>query len=154
MLRHIPGVDDCLLALLEDDSFARFPAGLLKKGIRMVLEEQRQQILAGESMAKESLNLSMLLPLIKAQVLALDQPKFRRVINGTGVIIHTNLGRSVLPEAALAMLGETAGNYSNLEFDLATGRRGSRYALVEELLCELTGAEAALVSSQSNPTTE
>lgn len=145
LLRRIPAVDDCLLALLDDESLADIPSGLLKKGIRLVLEAQRQDILAGRKMTADELASAALLNRIKARALALNQPKFRRVINATGVIVHTNLGRSLLPEAAAAMLAEAAGRYSNVEFDLAEGRRGSRYALVEELLCELTGAEAALV---------
>jgi L-seryl-tRNA(Ser) seleniumtransferase len=67
------------------------------------------------------------------------------VINATGVVIHTNMGRSPLPEAAMQGIMRVGLHYSNLEFDLKTGKRGSRYALVEDLLCELTGAEAALV---------
>jgi L-seryl-tRNA(Ser) seleniumtransferase len=72
-------------------------------------------------------------------------PNFKRVINATGVVIHTNLGRSILPLSAREALVEAGTRYSNLEFDLATGKRGSRYSLVEKLLCDLTGAEAALV---------
>lgn len=73
------------------------------------------------------------------------RPKLRRVINGTGVVIHTNLGRSILTQHATDSLAQAGGYYSNLEFDLETGKRGSRYSLVEELLCYLTGAESALV---------
>jgi L-seryl-tRNA(Ser) seleniumtransferase len=73
------------------------------------------------------------------------QPNLRRVINGTGVVIHTNLGRSVLSPKTTDRLIQAGGYYSNLEFDLETGKRGSRYSLVEELICYLTGAEAALV---------
>jgi L-seryl-tRNA(Ser) seleniumtransferase len=73
-----------------------------------------------------------------------DSPSLRRVINATGVIIHTNLGRAPLPEAARTTVMAMADGYSNLELDLDSGRRGSRQAHVEGLLCELTGAEAAL----------
>ncbi|CAK8711683.1 L-seryl-tRNA(Sec) selenium transferase [Candidatus Electrothrix aarhusensis] len=118
---------------------------LLKKGIRAVLDDQRQKVLAGHNVEPSGLELSVLLGSIRLKIRELHQPAFRRVINGTGVVIHTNLGRSVLPGDALSQLSETSGNYSNLEFDLTTGERGSRYSLVEELLCELTGAEAALV---------
>ncbi len=145
ILRLIPSVDECLLAVLQDSEFEIFPAMLVKKGVRTVLEQQRQKILQGHELTTNDLELSNLLIYIKEKIKALHQPIFRRIINGTGVIIHTNLGRSILPNETLTQLAETSGNYSNLEFDLATGARGSRYSLVEELLCELTGAEAALV---------
>ena len=73
------------------------------------------------------------------------QPSLRRVINATGVVLHTNLGRSLLAEEAARAVYEMAGGYCNLELDLASGRRGSRYDHVSALLCELTGAEDALV---------
>ena len=73
-----------------------------------------------------------------------SQPVLRRVINATGIILHTNLGRAPLPPEALQAVAEVAGGYSNLEMDLETGERGSRLAGVEPLLCRLTGAEAAL----------
>ena len=73
------------------------------------------------------------------------QSNLRRVINGTGVIIHTNLGRSLLSEGATHALAQAGSHYTNLEFNLETGKRGSRYSLVEGIICELTGAEAALV---------
>jgi L-seryl-tRNA(Ser) seleniumtransferase len=73
------------------------------------------------------------------------RPSLRRVINATGVIVHTNLGRAPLPEAALRAAVEAAAGYSNLEYDLAAGARGSRQAHVEELVRGVTGAEAALV---------
>ena len=145
LLRCIPKVDECLLAVLEDNECEKIPAGLIKKAIRQVLDRKRQQILAGKESTAQSLTISVLLSEIKEEINKLQQPKFRRVVNGTGVIIHTNLGRSVLPESTMQMLHQAGGRYSNLEFNLATGKRGSRYSLVEELLCELTGAESALV---------
>ena len=73
------------------------------------------------------------------------QPRLRRVINATGVVIHTNLGRSPLHPSALQHLNEVAKTYSNLEYDLNLGERGSRYTHVEEILCRLSGSESALV---------
>jgi len=73
------------------------------------------------------------------------QPNMRSVINATGIIIHTNLGRARLAPEAIAAMQAVGANYSNLELDLDTGKRGSRYAHVEDLICDLTGAEAALV---------
>src|SRR5579875_3927908 len=75
----------------------------------------------------------------------LGRPSLRRVLNATGVIVHTNLGRAPLPDAARAALADVARGYSNLEFDLQRGQRGSRHNHVESLLCELTGAQAAMV---------
>ena len=74
-----------------------------------------------------------------------NQMNLRRVINGTGVVIHTNLGRSVLSASMVDALQQAGAHYTNLEFDLSNGKRGSRYSLVEEIICDLTGAEAALV---------
>ncbi len=145
LLRCIPKVDECLIAVLEDNEFETIPAGLIKKGIRQVLADFRQQILAGKDISAHSLSLPVLLDSIKKEIHELQQARFRRVINGTGVIIHTNLGRSVLPESTMQMLHLAGGRYSNLEYNLTTGKRGSRYSLVEDLLCELTGAESALV---------
>jgi L-seryl-tRNA(Ser) seleniumtransferase len=77
------------------------------------------------------------------------QPSLRPVINATGVIIHTNLGRAPLADAALERAREVASGYSNLEYDLDAGQRGHRHAHAERLLCELTGAEAALVANNN-----
>ena len=145
LLRRIPKVDECLLAILKDTEFDEIPPSLIKKGIRRVLSRLREKILAGKDIIENDLSLPVLLISIKKVIKALHRPRFRRVINGTGVIIHTNLGRSILPDSTMQMLYKAGGRYSNLEFNLDTGKRGSRYSLVEELLCELTGAEAALV---------
>jgi len=80
-----------------------------------------------------------------AGLLARAPGRLRRVINGTGIIIHTNLGRAPLSYSAAYRAAEIATGYSNLELDLATGRRGDRHGLVSQLLCSLSGAEAALV---------
>ena len=73
------------------------------------------------------------------------RPSLRRVINATGIVLHTNLGRSLLADEAVHAVCMAAGGYCNLELDLANGKRGSRYSHVAGLLCELTGAEDALV---------
>jgi L-seryl-tRNA(Ser) seleniumtransferase len=93
--------------------------------------------------------LPLLLPAVLEQVQAQLQARqmyhLRRLINATGVIVHTNLGRSLLAPGAVANLQEVAESYSNLEYDLERGERGSRYSHVEAALQTLTGAEAALV---------
>ena len=91
------------------------------------------------------LGLDALLPRLAAFAEKEAAPRFRRVLNATGVVIHTNMGRSVLADEAVNAILKACRGYSNLELNLATGERGSRYSHVEELLCTLTGAEAALV---------
>lgn len=145
LLRDIPNVERCLQALLTIGEIDEAPLMVVKNSVRDVLGELRQQILDGREVAAESLELAALIPLFLKRIRRELQPKFRRVINCTGVIIHTNLGRSILPDSAMIKLYEAGSRYSNLEFDLETGRRGSRYNHVEKLLRDLTGAEAGLV---------
>lgn len=145
LLRAIPNVDKCLQELFARPEVEHVSVVVVKKSVRDVLAEQRQKIVAGEVTSADSLQLEKLLPIFMARIQKEQQYKFRRVINCTGVIIHTNLGRSILPREAMARLYDAGTRYSNLEFDLETGRRGSRYSHVEKLLCDLTGAEAALV---------
>ena len=145
LLRAIPNVDNCLQELFARPEVDQVPVVVIKNSVREVLADLRQRIVAGESVSAESLKLEKLVPVFMKQIQKAQQYKFRRVINCTGVIIHTNLGRSILPDEAMARLHDAGSRYSNLEFDLETGRRGSRYSHVEKLLCDLTGAEAALV---------
>lgn len=142
LLRAIPKVDE-FLGWLDDPPPA--PLRLIKSVIRHVLEEVRRDILQGRAVPPAELGREFLLAQFNQILTARLRPNFRRVINATGVVIHTNLGRSLLSEPVMASLLAVGGHYANLEFDLNTGKRGSRYSLVEELLCELTGAEAALV---------
>jgi L-seryl-tRNA(Ser) seleniumtransferase len=105
--------------------------------IRMTLGELREK---GESIEHD-----VLLNTVAARVEAAALPSLRPVFNATGIVLHTNLGRAPLATAAIAAIGEVAGGYSNLEYDLAVGRRGSRYSHCVSLLRELTGAEDAIV---------
>ena len=101
---------------------------------RAVVGERREELLAG---ARDEADL------VERAADRL-RPSLRRVVNATGVIVHTNLGRAPLAPAARAAVARVAAGYSNLEYDLVAGERGSRHVHVEALLCELTGAEAAL----------
>ncbi|MGV1098057.1 L-seryl-tRNA(Sec) selenium transferase [Thiovibrio sp. JS02] len=143
LLKAIPKVDEFLGWLADEPSEA--PSRLVKSSVRELLESLRQDILQGVAVPAEDLERASLLPRFRRRLARKLAPNFRTVINATGVVVHTNLGRSLLPEAAMATLLAVGSRYSNLEFDLHTGKRGSRYTLVEKLLCELTGAEAALV---------
>ena len=142
LLRSIPKVDE-FLGWVEDAVEA--PVAMVKSVVREVLAEKRQAILDGKPIRLADLGRGVLETVFERKLTRKLEPNFRTVINGTGVVVHTNLGRSLLPESAMEMLLQVGSRYSNLEFDLDTGKRGSRYSLVEDLLCELTGAEAALV---------
>src|SRR5919197_6272948 len=130
-LRDLPPVD--ALAAQVDA-----PRAVAVAAARAVLAERRRELLAG-SEGEADLG-------ARARAWAADasRPRLRRVINATGVIVHTNLGRAPLAAAAREAVARAARGYSNLELDLETGRRGSRHDHVEALLCELTGAEAAI----------
>ncbi len=142
LLRSIPQVDE-VLQWMSGECDA--PVQLLKQSIREELDILRQNILAGKNISKTDISQNKLLTQIRKRLKVKLGPNFKRVINATGVVIHTNLGRSILPDSARKAVVEAATRYSNLEFNLATGARGSRYSLVEQILCDLTGAEAALV---------
>ncbi len=146
----IPNVDEVLKWLTENVdgeniASADAPRRLVLQAIRDSLEEQRAVILAGEKIAREALSREVIVARCREKLAQMLRPNFRTVINATGVVIHTNLGRSVLPEQTMQTLLRAGSCYSNLEMDLSTGKRGSRYSLVEEILCDLTGAEAGLV---------
>ena len=111
---------------------------------RALLDGLRALAVAGELTAQAA-QIESLAEALKERVQAKLAPRMRSVLNLTGTVIHTNLGRSLLADAALQPLIELMSGPNNLEFDLATGGRGDRDSIVEGLLCELTGAEAATV---------
>src|SRR5918911_2356594 len=128
-LRDLPSVDELTRGM--DDPLAVDAA-------RTVLARARETIAAGGSPGD-------LAALLRAELGAIRAPRLRRVLNATGVIVHTNLGRAPLAAAALERVVETARGYSNLEYLLEEGRRGSRQEHIAAALRRLTGAEAALV---------
>jgi L-seryl-tRNA(Ser) seleniumtransferase len=133
-LRDLPSVDD----LLRDERLASEPHDLVVAAARTVLERARVEIGADRDPG----------PIVDAVVAELGRargPSLRRVLNATGVLVHTNLGRAPLADAAIARVVEVGSGYSNLEYDLERGERGSRQDHLAGLLARLTGAEAALV---------
>ena len=142
ILATLPKVDTILSLLERTDDFSA-PRRLAKIVIRRTIEREREVILAGGKVPGK--NLEEWLALVKRNIRRKQEPNLKRIINGTGVVVHTNLGRSVLSSQCMERLTRAGGFYSNLEFDLQSGKRGSRYSLVEELICDLTGAEAAIV---------
>ncbi len=139
--RHLPGVD----RVLSDERLKQlgetYPHILLVNLVRQQLERERLSIAAGNPCS----SIDKIVESLCAQVRALENPSLRPVINATGVILHTNLGRAPLSSESAMAMDVVARGYSNLEFDLNSGTRGSRHVHIEPLLCQLTGAEAALV---------
>ncbi len=146
LLRQIPSVDELLQEPVIQKLLEVHPRWTVIEAVRETLEERRQKILALLREGSETFvpDLSTLLAQVCRKVLHLARPSLRRVINATGVILHTNLGRAPLSPEALARLHEVAQHYSTLEFDLPQGTRGSRQGHVQGLLTRLTGAEGAL----------
>ena len=143
LLRQIPKVDELMKQPVLQQLCADVPAQTVTQAVRQELEELRKSILSGtiqELPAVEDLCRKVVLAANKQA-----EPSLRRVINATGIILHTNLGRACLSDRAAAAAQSVAQSYSTLEYNLQEGRRGTRYSHVEELLCRLTGAESALV---------
>jgi L-seryl-tRNA(Ser) seleniumtransferase len=142
LLRNLPGVDRVLLAV-QRLSRAEWPPDLVTGEIQRQVAELRGQLLSGKIAAVPDIDTIALGALSRLQLM--QTPSLKPVINASGILLHTNLGRAPLAKEALAQIQRVACGYSNLEIDLASGRRGSRHSHVEELLCRLSGAEAAMV---------
>jgi L-seryl-tRNA(Ser) seleniumtransferase len=140
-MRRLPAVDKLLREPRLAQWVAQYGRQLALEATRLALDEQRAHIVAGGTFG----GTEALLDAVQARLEASAQPTLRPVINASGVILHTNLGRAPLSADVLAAMRTAGEGYSNLEFDLATGERGSRYVHAEDLLCRLTGAEAALL---------
>ena len=141
--RNLPSVDQVLAhehlqQLAESHSF---PHSLLVSLVRESLDGARRAIVGG----KPSPTLDEVVEAVTDRLQILETPQLRPVINATGILLHTNLGRAPLSREATEAISAVATDYSNLEFDLRSGRRGSRHVHVEDILCQLTGAEAAMV---------
>lgn len=144
-LRQLPGVDRVLEWADADPALASAPKAVRLRCIRSCLEEFRADILSDDrESAGDDPNRNRILRKISAAVSRAMTPNLRRVVNAAGIVVHTNLGRSLLADEALRAVLDIAGNYSNLEFDLSLGRRGIRYAAIEDILREASGAEAAM----------
>ena len=139
LLRSLPAVDAVLREPGADVLAGRYGRAALATAVREALERARREILAGNK--PEVAENSVLADAARL----LSGRGLRRVINATGVVLHTNLGRSVLSKRAAAAVAQAATRYSNLEYELESGTRGSRYDRAVPLLRELTGAEDALV---------
>jgi len=144
-LRALPSVDEVVRAL---NGRPAVPRARAVEAVRTVLGERRRAVLAAGSASELdalALETPALLPQVRAALDAASAWALDPVINATGVVLHTNLGRAPLGPSALARLAVIAERYSNLEMDVPTKTRGSRYGHVDGLLCRLSGAEASLV---------
>ena len=143
LLRQIPKVDELLKEAKLEALLDEVSEKIVTRAIRQGLDELRQSILEGkiEEMPGKEAICDRIASIARREA----SPSLQRVINGTGIILHTNLGRACLSDKAAKAAASVAGSYSTLEFNLATGGRGLRYTHVEDLLCRLTGAESALV---------
>lgn len=141
-LKQIPGVDAVLQMQVVREALSRYPRSIVLDAIREELDTIRKNILQRAPFSLDPENIALCVAQ-RAQRLAAFA--LQPVVNATGIVIHTNLGRSLLAEEAIARLQIICRGYNNLEYDLQKGERGSRYVHAEAILCELTGAEAALV---------
>ena len=146
LLRMLPGIDHIIELAKSEPFFDNIPKSVLARSARYVVENLRTAILDESSdITDKNLSDSLILENVKNSVQDAMKLNLRRTINATGVVVHTNLGRSLLADDAVENLLTIASRYSNLEFDLSKGTRGSRYSNVEDILCEISGAEAAMV---------
>ena len=143
LLRQIPKVDDLLRLPALKMLTAEAGTSAVTEAVRRTLDRLRADILVGT--VTELPSTEALCAQISASCRASRLPSLRGVINATGIVLHTNLGRACLSDRALAAARGVSQGYSTLEYDLTAGERGQRYAHVEPLLCRLTGAEAAMV---------
>lgn len=142
LLRKLPKVDELLQEDSIKESLNEEIRNLVIDTLRETIDSYRKNILEGaiDSFTKEDI-----LKAFQENMENKKRPNLRKVVNAAGIVIHTNLGRSILCEEAINNVRTVAENYNNLEYDLKQGKRGSRYSHIEEIIKKVTGAEAALV---------
>lgn len=145
LYRSIPKVDILLEEAEIQEMISTYGRETVMSSIREELSRLRELIRDGEDTKKAEESVSRIRESIRARVISIHTPRVRKLINGTGTILHTNLGRAPISHAQAEKLLDIVTGYSNLEYDLEQGKRGERYSHFEELLCRITGAEAAMV---------
>ena len=143
LLRHLPAIDEILLQDRIADALKSVPREQVVQWAREEVERLRQQILGGEDLQVDDL-MSLVVEQIIGRRSQDNSARMQTVLNATGILLHTNLGRAPLAEAAVAHMQAAAG-CTNLEMDLGTGKRSSRGARVRGLIAKLTGAEDAII---------
>ena len=146
LFKKIPKVDELLENSIIIEQMEAYPRVTILEAIRKELDKLREIIKQADSeFEKIDTYIASLPNKIAYEIVKANESHLKRVINATGTIVHTNLGRSLLAESAVKKVAEVAQGYSNLEYNLEAGKRGSRYSHVEELLGKITGAESAIV---------
>ncbi|MGH7923742.1 MAG: L-seryl-tRNA(Sec) selenium transferase [Candidatus Binatus sp.] len=145
-VRALPPIDECISAAAANPALAGFGRSYIKVMVQRAQAELRAAILAGRDTHPRERG-AMIEAVVRAtaQAVAADEPVLRPVVNATGVVLHTNLGRAILAEPAIEAVETAARSAVNLEYDLESGGRGDRDSIVEDEICALTGAEAATV---------
>jgi L-seryl-tRNA(Ser) seleniumtransferase len=150
-LRSLPPVHEILQDSIWNEYKTNISHELLLEVIQSTLSEIRITIMNANSSVtplpatNETISRDRILEQIEQRLKNMLRSRVRKVINGTGTVLHTNLGRAVLSEQACEAVMSIAKSYSNLEYDIEAGNRGSRHSLVEDIICRITGAEAAMV---------
>lgn len=148
LLRNLPSVEEILQKEDIKETSRSYPRRLVVDSIKRMIEEKRMEILKGNSdnsFDKIDLSIETLIKETLIDIKESSQYRLKKVINATGVIIHTNIGRSVLADEVISHISTIASSYSNLEYDLKLGKRGSRNDNIVDIVKEITEAEAALV---------
>lgn len=146
LLRRIPSVASLLQQTAIEQLCDEYPRPRVKAAIASVLDEYRDAIRDGTG---GEFDLREFTLDVRESLRRSERRLLRRVINATGIVLHTGLGRAPLPQQAIDAIIDTASGYCNLELDLETGKRGNRLAIVRDLICEITGAEDALIVSNN-----
>lgn len=142
LLSRLPSVDEILKSSHGIEWLKKYPRKYVLQAIREFIAMKRKSILDDRA----AQNLDEMMPAeIETAIRGLSSFSLKPLINATGVVIHTNLGRSILSEKILENITRISGHYSNLEYDLALGKRGKRYTHVKRILRDITGAEDALI---------
>jgi len=147
LLRNIPAVDEIMRNQEVIGLFEEIPRVMVLNAVKLILDQRRKKIL--KLSLSDQINFDEVKMLNKEEIVQkiyqMKELSLKRVINATGIIVHTNLGRAPLSEEAVNAVTEAAKYYSNLEFDILTGKRGKRYTHVKSLLQDITGAESGIV---------
>ena len=147
LLKRLPKIDEVILLLEKKDVYSRAPREIVKEMSQKVVQKLRDEIVNSSPTEKMKSNLDAanVAQTVEKLIKDLQSCRLQRLVNATGVILHTNLGRAPLSPEALQRILEVGSGYSNLEFDLIRGERGNRYDHVRDIICTLTGAEDALI---------